>query len=112
MSRAKNRRWSDLGRTVDLSVSAMATAADARSMVGAPPRRTQHFDMYSWLRTALRSAGVSVERHEALAEKAGPVAAAEVRLLIIAKKSASPTSANGRGLRIRAFLGCRSAGAL
>ena len=58
-------------------------------MVGAPPRRTQHVDMYPWLRAALRFAGVSVERHEALAEKAGPVAAAEVLLLIIAKKCKS-----------------------
>ena len=89
MSRANNGRWSGLGRTVDLSVSAMATAADARSMVGAPPRRTQHVDMYPWLRAALGFAGVSVEHHEALAEKAGPVAAAEVLLLIIAKKCKS-----------------------
>ena len=64
----------------------MATVADARSMVGAPPRRTQRIDMYPWHRAALRFAGVSVEHHEALAEKAGPVAAAEVLLLIIAKK--------------------------
>ena len=86
MSRANNGRWSGLGRTVDLSVSAMATAADARSMVGTPPRRTQRVDMYPWLRAALGFAGVSVEHHEALAEKAGPVAAAEVLLLVIAQK--------------------------
>ena len=86
MSRAKNRRWSGLGRTVDLSVSAMTTAADDRSMAGAPPRRMQYVDKYPWLRAALRFAEVSVEHHEVLAEKVGPVAAAEVLLLIIAKK--------------------------
>ena len=89
----------------------MTTAADDRSMAGAPPRRMQYVDKYPWLRAALRFAEVSVEHHEVLAEKVGPVAAAEVLLLIIAKKCKC-NKRKWQGAKDQAFPGYRSAGAL
>ena len=68
------------------SVSAMANTDDTVSMVGAPPRRTQNIDDYSWGRTALDFTGVTVEQHDKLAEHMVAVAAAEVLLLIISQK--------------------------
>ena len=64
----------------------MANADDTVSMVGAPPRRTPNIDKYPWGRAALNFTGVAVEQHETLAEHLGGVTAAEVLLLIIARK--------------------------
>ena len=80
------RRWNGQPGTVDLSVSAMANANDAVSMVGAPPCNIQHIDHYALGRAALDFVGVTVEHHETLAEHLGGSTAAEVLLLIIAWK--------------------------
>ena len=74
--------------TADLSVSAMLDARndDTFSMVGGRPRRPRHVDKYPWIRASLSFAGITVEQHEALAEKLGAIAAAEVLLLVISYK--------------------------
>ena len=74
--------------TADLSVSAMLGARndDNFSMVGGRPSRPRHVDKYPWIRASLSFTGITVERHEELAEKLGPIAAAEVLLLVISYK--------------------------
>ena len=42
--------------------------------------------MYPWIRASLSFTGITVEQHEALAEKLGAIAAAEVLLLVISYK--------------------------
>ena len=64
----------------------MIGARDTSSMVGASSRRTQHVDTYPWIRGALIFTGVTVEMHEALAERADAAAAAEVLLLVISRQ--------------------------
>ena len=74
--------------TADLSVSAMLDARndDTFSMVGGRPSRPRRVDKYPWIRASLSFAGITVERHEELAEKLGRIAAAEVLLLVISYK--------------------------
>ena len=69
----------------------MADADDSVSMVGAAPRQRQAIDQYAWGRAALDFARISVEEHEALAEKLGGAGAAEVLLLVIAHQCATNT---------------------
>ena len=64
----------------------MADAEDTVSMVGAAPRRMQSIDQFPWGRAALDFIGTGVEEHEALAERLGAVAAAEVLLLIVGQQ--------------------------
>ena len=60
-------------------------------MVGTAPRQRQAIDHFPWGRDALLFAEISVEEHEAFAQKLGVGVVAEVLLLVIAKQCGTDT---------------------
>ena len=68
---------------------------ETASLVGAEPPRTSAADLLPWIRRALAHVGYSEPDFEKLAGKMGAHAAAEVLLLMVARRSTTPGASRG-----------------